>query len=124
MPFYSILLSFNPQLHITVLEVRRLTPVIRRIPSHEVKNRYFSRGKNKKTMNIQTERAAVVSQLEQVEDLELILAVKHLLGYGLKKQKTGSAFTAALKRAVEQSERGEGRSHESVKRDFHNRYST
>ena len=74
-------------------------------------------------MNIQTEKATVVSQLEQVEDLELILAIKHLLGYGLKKQETGSAFRAALKRAVEQSERGEGRSHESVKQDLRNRYS-
>lgn len=73
-------------------------------------------------MDIQTEKATVVSQLEQVEDLELILAIKHLLGYGLKKQEPDPTFIAALKRALDQSARGEGRSHQSVKQDFHNRY--
>jgi hypothetical protein len=73
-------------------------------------------------MDIQTERATVVKQLEQVEDLELILAIKHLLGYGLKKQETDPALVAALEQALRQSARGEGRSHQMVKQDFRNRY--
>ncbi|MEM8969459.1 MAG: hypothetical protein AAGE93_23780 [Bacteroidota bacterium] len=73
-------------------------------------------------MDIKAEKAAVVSQLEQVEDLELILAIKHMLGYGLKKQETDPAFVAALNRALQQSAQGEGRSHQSVKQDFRNRY--
>ena len=73
-------------------------------------------------MDIQTEKAAIVSQLEQVEDIELILAIKHLLGYGMKKQETDPAFLAALERAIAQSDRGEGRPYKDVKRDFHDRY--
>ncbi len=73
-------------------------------------------------MDIQTEKATVVRQLEQVEDLELILAIKHLLGYGLKKQEADPIFVAALERALQQSAQGEGRSHQTVKQDFRNRY--
>ena len=73
-------------------------------------------------MDIQAEKANVVSQLEQVEDIELILAIKHLLDYGLKKQETDPAFAAALKRALRQSERDEGRSHQEVKQNFADRY--
>lgn len=79
---------------------------------------------DKKKMDIQTEKAAVVSQLEQVEDLELILAIKHLLGYGLKKQETDPAFMASLERALQQSAQGEGHSHQTVKQHFRNRYPT
>lgn len=34
-------------------------------------------------MNIQAEKAALVKQLEQIEDQELILAIKHMIAYGL-----------------------------------------
>ncbi len=74
-------------------------------------------------MNVETEKATVLSQLEQVEDLELILAIKHLLDYGLRKEPTDPAFTAALERAIRQSEQGDGRAHQLVKQDFRNRYS-
>ena len=77
---------------------------------------------NLERMDIHTEKAAVVHQLEQVEDLELVLAIKHLLDYGLKRQETDPAFVAALGRALKQSNQGEGRSHEVVKEDFRHRY--
>ena len=73
-------------------------------------------------MDIQTEKATIVSQLEQVEDLELVLAIKHLLGYGLKKQETDPTFVAVLDRALQQSSQAAGRSHRAVKQDFYNRY--
>lgn len=73
-------------------------------------------------MDIRAEKAALVEQLEQVEDPDLILAIKNMLDYGLKKQGADPAFTNALNRALEQSNQGEGRSHEAVKEDFRNRY--
>ena len=36
-------------------------------------------------MNIQEDIAALVKQLEQIEDQELILAIKHLIAYGLNR---------------------------------------
>lgn len=75
-------------------------------------------------MDIRAEKAALVKQLEQVEDPELILAIKKMLDYGLKLQKSDPAFIASLNRALEQSEKGEGRSHEAVKHDFRSRYLT
>ncbi|MFP4091681.1 MAG: hypothetical protein ACLFUB_08975 [Cyclobacteriaceae bacterium] len=73
-------------------------------------------------MDIKAEKAALLEQLEQVEDPELIRAIKNMLDYGLKKQKTDPAFISSLKRALEQSDKEEGRPHKDVKQDFRNRY--
>jgi hypothetical protein len=73
-------------------------------------------------MDIQAEKAIVTKQIEQVDDLELILAIKHLLGYGLKKQETDPTLVAALEQALRQSAQCEGRPHQTVKQDFRNHY--
>lgn len=37
-------------------------------------------------MNIKAEKAALVKQLQQIEDKELLLAIKHLIAYGSSKK--------------------------------------
>ena len=39
-------------------------------------------------MDIHTEKAELLSQLEQIEDLELIHAIKHMVAYGLKRNES------------------------------------
>lgn len=73
-------------------------------------------------MNIEVEKAAVVEQLKDVEDLELILAIKHLIEFG-KKKADENDFSNALKLAIAESEKGEGRTNEEVKAEIYKRFS-
>ena len=71
-------------------------------------------------MDIKTEKATVISLLDQVDDLELVLAIRNLLDFGLKKKEADPVFTAVLARALQESEQGKGRFHKAVKRIFAN----
>ena len=74
-------------------------------------------------MDIKTEKETVIHQLEQVEDMQLLMTIKQMLDYGLKKQSGDRAFSDAMARALEQSANGEGRSNEEVKKDIYQRFS-
>lgn len=37
-------------------------------------------------MNMRAEKAALIKQLQQIEDKELLLAIKHLIAYGTSKK--------------------------------------
>jgi predicted transcriptional regulator len=70
-------------------------------------------------MNLETEKKALIKQVEQVNDIRLLRAVKSMLDYGLNKEES---LEASLERALEQSEKGEGRPHEQVMNDLRQRY--
>jgi predicted transcriptional regulator len=70
-------------------------------------------------MNLETEKKALIKQVEQVNDIRLLRAVKSMLDYGLNKEES---LEASLEKALEQSEKGEGRPHEQVMNDLRQRY--
>jgi hypothetical protein len=70
-------------------------------------------------MNLESEKNALIKQVEQVNDIRLIRAVKSILDYGLNQEE---GLEASLQRALEQSEKGEGRPHAQVMKDLRQRY--
>jgi predicted transcriptional regulator len=70
-------------------------------------------------MNLETEKKALIKQVEQVNDIRSLRAVKSILDCGLNKE---DGIEASLERALEQSEKGEGRPHEQVMDDLRQRY--
>ena len=60
-------------------------------------------------MNLDTEKAALLHQLEQVDDLELIQAIKHMVAYGLKRDESISVeqYNRELEEAEAEIDRGE-----------------
>lgn len=60
-------------------------------------------------MDLQTERATLLNQLAQVEDLELIQAIKHMVAYGLNRDEHLSveAYNRELDEAEREIDRGD-----------------
>ncbi len=60
-------------------------------------------------MDIDSERLLVIKQLEQVNDISLLKAVKHLIDYGLKNEGRISAeqYNKELEEAEAEIDRGE-----------------
>ena len=69
-------------------------------------------------MDLQTERAALLNQLEQVDDLELIRAIKQMVTYGLNHDEHISieAYNKELDEAERKIDRGDSYSQQEVER--------
>jgi hypothetical protein len=69
-------------------------------------------------MDLQTERAALLNQLEQVDDLELIRAIKQMVTYGLNRDEHISieAYNKELDEAEREIDRGDSYSQQEVER--------
>ena len=69
-------------------------------------------------MDLQTERAALLNQLEQVDDLELIRAIKQMVTYGLNRNEHISieAYNKELDEAEREIDRGDSYSQQEVER--------
>ncbi len=69
-------------------------------------------------MGLQTERAALSNQLEQVDDLELIRAIKQMVAYGLNRDERVSveAYNKELEDAEREIDRGDSYSQQEVER--------
>ena len=70
-------------------------------------------------MNLETEKKELIKQVEQVKDIRLIRAVKSMLDYGLNQEEQ---LEASLDKALQQSEKDEGRPHSQVMKDLRNRF--
>lgn len=62
-------------------------------------------------MNIETERRELMKQLEQINDIKLLQALKKVLLNSLKNDKD---LEDSISNAIIQSDNGEGRLHEEV----------
>lgn len=69
-------------------------------------------------MDLQTERAALLNQLERVDDLELIRAIKQMVAYGLNRDEYISieAYNKELDEAEREIDRGDSYSQQEVER--------
>ncbi len=69
-------------------------------------------------MDLQTERATLLNQLEQVDDLELIRAIKQMVTYGLNRNEHISieAYNKELDEAEREIDRGDSYSQQEVER--------
>ena len=69
-------------------------------------------------MDLQTERAALLNQLEQVDDLELIRAIKQMVAYGLNRDEPISieTYNKELDEAEREIDRGDSYSQQEVER--------
>jgi hypothetical protein len=72
----------------------------------------------RKDMNINTERALLIKELEQVEDISLLQAIKAILHYGLKNEGRISIeqYNRELEEAEARIEKGEFFTQEEVKK--------
>lgn len=72
----------------------------------------------KKVMDINTERSLLIKELQQVEDISLLKAIKAMLYYGLKNEGRISIeqYNRELDEAEERIGRGEFFTHEEVKK--------
>jgi len=70
-------------------------------------------------MNLESEKKALIKQVEQVNDIKLLRAIKGMLDYGLNKEE---GLESSIERAMKQSEEREGRPHEQVMNDLRQRY--
>jgi hypothetical protein len=71
-------------------------------------------------MNIDTVRAILIKELEQVEDISLLKAIKAMLHYGLKNEGRISIeqYNRELEEAEAEIERGEFIAHENLKKQM------
>ena len=71
-------------------------------------------------MNINTERALLIKEIEQVEDISLLKAIKAMLHYGLKNEGRISIeqYNRELEEAEAEIDRGEFISHENLKKQM------
>jgi hypothetical protein len=75
---------------------------------------------NWKDMDINAERALLIRELQQVEDLSLLRAIKAMLHYGLKQEGRISVeeYNRELDEAEAEIDRGEFISHEDLKKQM------
>ena len=73
-------------------------------------------------MDISSEKAEVMKQVEQIHDISLVRAVKNLLDFGLAKQEKDDALEASIDKGLDQSRKGETRPHDQVMREIRERY--
>ena len=73
-------------------------------------------------MDISSEKAEVMKRFEQVHDISLIRVIKNILDFGLSKQADNEALEASIERGLNQSNKGEVRSHQQVMTEIRDRY--
>ena len=73
-------------------------------------------------MDISSEKAEVMKQVEQIHDISLVRAVKNLLDFGLAKQEKDDALEASIDKGLDQSRKGATRPHDQVMREIRERY--
>ncbi len=73
-------------------------------------------------MDISSEKAEVMKQVEQIHDISLIRAIKNLLDFGLARQEKDDALETSIDKGLDQSKRGETRSHDQVMGEIRERY--
>lgn len=68
-------------------------------------------------MNINLERTLIIKELEQINDISLLKAVKHLIHYGLKNDGHISIeqYNRELEEAEAEMDRGEFITHDELK---------
>jgi hypothetical protein len=73
-----------------------------------------------KTMDINAEKARLIKELQQVEDLSLLRAIKAILHYGLKNEGRISIeqYNRELDEAEAEIDRGEFITHEDFKKQM------
>jgi hypothetical protein len=71
-------------------------------------------------MDIKSERALLIRELEQVEDMSLLQAIKAVLHYGLKNEGRISIeqYNREIEEAEEEIKRGEFTVHEGLKKQM------
>ena len=71
-------------------------------------------------MNIDSERSLIIKELQQVEDLSLLRAIKAVLHYGLKQEGRISVeqYNRELEEAEEEIDKGEFIAHEDLKKQM------
>jgi predicted transcriptional regulator len=70
-------------------------------------------------MNIETEKKEIVQQLERVNDIRLLKAIRNLIEFGLNKD---IDLEKSIDRGLQQSEKGEGREHQEVMKELRTRF--
>ena len=73
-------------------------------------------------MDIQLEKATLIQRIQKINDSSLIQAFNHLLDYAIKKEENDELLEASINKALEQSEKGEGRPHELVIQEMREKY--
>jgi hypothetical protein len=75
---------------------------------------------NRRSMDINTEKALLIKELQQVEDLSLLRAIKAMLHYGLKNEGRISIeqYNRELDEAEAEIERGGFIAHEDFKKQM------
>jgi predicted transcriptional regulator len=71
-------------------------------------------------MDIDIERSLIIKELQQINDISLLKAIKHLVHYGLKNDGHISIeqYNKELEEAEAEIERGEFVSHEDLKKQM------
>ena len=74
----------------------------------------------KKVMDINTERTLLIKELQQVEDISLLKAIKAMLHYGLKSEGRISVeqYNRELEEAEAEIDRGEFTTHDEMKKQM------
>lgn len=74
----------------------------------------------KKVMDINTERSLLIKELQQIEDLSLLKAIKAMLHYGLKNEGRISIeqYNRELEEAEAEIDRGEFITHAELKKQM------
>ena len=82
-----------------------------------VKNRYLCIIKSENDMDINAERSLIIKELQQVNDISLLKALKHMIRYGLKNEGRISIeqYNKELEEAEAEVERGEYLTQEALK---------
>jgi len=70
-------------------------------------------------MNIESERKEIAQQLERVNDIRLLKAIRNLIEFGLSKD---VELEKSIDRGLQQSEKGEGREHQEVMKELRSRF--
>jgi len=72
-------------------------------------------------MDIQTEKMSLIKRLEQVNDLSLLQALKHMIDFGLQKEEEHISieqYNNELGEAETEMDRGEFINHEDLKEEM------
>lgn len=73
-----------------------------------------------KTMDINAERSLIIKELQKINDISLLKAVKHLIHYGLKNEGRISVeqYNKELEEAENEIEKGEFILHDDLKKQM------
>lgn len=75
-------------------------------------------------MNLTAEKAAVIKQLEKVDDLSLVIAVKHLLEYGTNHhaEQNDLLLEASIQKGLEDIKTNMLKPHSEIMENIRSRY--